>query len=122
MCGSPSVVLVDEGAPFSNLGPAQPPHPPASVDEFKAAFGPLFEEALDYVRARDKQREDRDVLLDAAETARRERLVQAKAQLLGEATTLVEKLTELAESAVTYIDTVLLKPPTVRDPKTPIVE
>jgi hypothetical protein len=119
MCGGPSVVAVDDaGNPFSGPGPfasasagSAPSGVPtgAEATSFADALRPLFNEVLEYIRDRDKQREDRLVLLDNAENERRERVAHGKAELLGQATTLIDKLTELAESVVTYVDTIVFR-------------
>lgn len=123
MCGSATVVPVDDqGNPFSSAAPGVAglgAAPPAAANELKEVLEPLLTEALDYIRQRDKVREDRDVLLDAAESARRERLTHAKDELLGQTTTLIEKVTELTESLTAYVDTVLLKR-SVREELVPI--
>lgn len=105
MCGSASVVPVDDQgqafAPGASEGTssAGAVPPPPSFDEIRDLFG----QGLAYVQERDAVRAERDKLLDAAESDRRERVAHAKTELLVQATTLVETLSELAQAATSFL-------------------
>ena len=77
---------------------------PTEADAFAAALGPLFQEALDYVSSRDRQRAERDAELDTAEGERRELVAKAKIDLMARAQTLTENLSELALAATAYVN------------------
>jgi hypothetical protein len=127
VCGSPAVRLLTPEeektvsqpttGPAAAAGQAETP-PTDTTDAFRETVTPLFNEALAYIRERDAEHAQRHDKLDEAENARRDRVAHAKIDLLGQVQTLVDKLTELAESGITYVDTVLL----AKKPATPIVE
>ena len=113
MCGSPAVRLLADEVPAQPLAPSgfnpQPPPPPPPApgvpnpDEFAKVLGPLFEEALDYVRARDRDRVVRENDLEEKENVRRERVTVAKLGFYADLVQLAESLNELAQSATKYL-------------------
>ena len=124
LCGSPRVVLVnDDGSELGGGGTERPQgkafsgSPPTSFEDAIEYFKPLIER---YVGDRAMSAE-REAQLHAEAHARADKRAEresaALCELLGQTTTLVEHLFSLAESATTYIDTVLLK-----KPASPIVE
>jgi len=116
MCGSPAVSLVVDTMPPSG---GVPHEASAQPDAFAAAFGPLFKEALDYVRDRDERRESRLSELDDNEETRRDEVAKAKVTALASFTDLCNALASLAHAGESFLKQ---QTPTVREPSSPIIE
>jgi hypothetical protein len=114
MCGSQEVALLPDVPPTEPPPPPRADALPSSADA--ASIGdvlkPLFEDALDYVRARDNEREERLTELDERESQRRERVTHAKCELLEQAGNLLDKLMALTDAATSYFQR---EPPTKPD-------
>jgi hypothetical protein len=108
MCGSQDVALVVE------TPPTQPPAPPLPVpsDAFADFFGPLFERALGYVRARDEQRAERLEALDEADNDRRQSVSRALVDLCDSLAGTAAALTDTAKAGTAWLRQ---QTPTVRD-------
>jgi len=123
MCGSASVVPADDQGNAWTVGGGVAPGgngPPPKPDEFLGAVGPLFKEALDYVRDRDERRESRlSELDDDNEETRRDEVAKAKLTALASFTDLCNALSGLAHAGEAFLKQ---QTPTVREPSSPIVE